>query len=665
MDNNLKKYLSTIVDDGLEKNYWFMTKQTMSDFYFIFTIAKVIETYQTNKKSNENFGMYYSRFFSEDTYLKETYPKQSESENTYRNAIIAEFFGLFKREKTGYDSGVVTPAYKALSRYIKKSTDVLSYKSIVDRQIEKLCLNVNEKVQNYSDLLKIRNFPVMFLYKILFELYKRTGDSTLYYDEFVVFLVRSHNYNTWETTIDLILSYRKNDLDSDSKHNFNKIYNDVTANNIRFDSLFGILTNIEYSKKQDRNYYKIKNSYESIRYIENSIEIFEASKYATCNTPTELIKFLQSDKYFIGNLDVVLDCEKNDTIIENIDEQIVDESKRKHTGVNIILYGVPGAGKSYTIENEYVEVGTKMERVVFHPDYTYSDFVGQILPISQNGDVSYQFMPGPFTKIMKEAYLNPETKYILVIEEINRGNAPAIFGDIFQLLDRDGKKQIKNDEGELVDNKTYCASSYGIINADVARIVYGNEEHEVRIPSNLSIICTMNTSDQNVFTLDTAFQRRWNMRLIENTFKKDTKEEEKFAEKNILDTDVTWEQFCTAINKQILEKNQNLTSSEDKRLGTHFVNIDDLTYDNRELDTAISKVEQRQAKLNNRRFPEKVVKYLWDDAFKFYRDEIFKGEFDSLEKIIKEFAEKQKNERFNIFKDNIKAAIEEIIRKSQ
>lgn len=339
---------------------------------------------------------------------------------------------------------------------------------------------------------------------------------------------------------------------------------------------------------------------------------------------------------------------------EDFNPDEIDESSRKHSGVNIILYGVPGAGKSYAIENEYMEENTKMERVVFHPDYTYSDFVGQILPKSKNGDVSYEFMPGPFTKIMRDAYRTPETDFILVIEEINRGNAPAIFGDIFQLLDRKDNKS--NKEGE---------SSYGIMNADVAKIIYNNEEHEVRIPSNLSIICTMNTSDQNVFTLDTAFQRRWNMRLIENSFKKDTPEEKAFAEKPILDSEVTWEQFCDAINKQILEKNQNLTSSEDKRLGTHFVSIEDLTYDENELNDSIAASLRRQAKLKNRRFPEKVIKYLWDDAFKFYRDEIFKGEFDSLEKIIKEFAEKQKNDRFNIFKDSIKAAIEEISKKSQ
>lgn len=342
-----------------------------------------------------------------------------------------------------------------------------------------------------------------------------------------------------------------------------------------------------------------------------------------------------------------------DSIFEGKEE--IDEKLRLHTGTNIILYGVPGAGKSYTIDTEYTNDNTKKERVVFHPDYTYSDFVGQILPKSEDGNVSYEFIPGPFTKIMRDARYNPTVNYILVIEEINRGNAPAIFGDIFQLLDR-------RSSHNLVDGlDKYGESMYGIYNSDVAKIVYGDSSHEVKIPSNLSIICTMNTSDQNVFTLDTAFQRRWNMRLIENSFRKDTKEEEEFAAQVILDTSVSWERFCETINKFILEKNQNMTSSEDKRLGTHFVNLEDLIIDVNEFNESATSKQRKIARLHNRKFPEKVIKYLWDDAFKFYREEIFNSGYNSLEQIIKAFTTKTKDDRFDIFKDTIKA---DIVKKS-
>lgn len=298
---------------------------------------------------------------------------------------------------------------------------------------------------------------------------------------------------------------------------------------------------------------------------------------------------------------------------------------RKCGGTNIILYGVPGAGKSWTIKNEYCDDKDCMERLVFHPDYTYSDFVGQILPkVADDGSVSYEFVAGPFTKLLRKAFMNPEKMYYLIIEEVNRGNAPAIFGDIFQLLDRD-----KNG-----------ASEYEITNADIAKIVYLDDTHKVSIPSNMSILCTMNTSDQNVFTLDTAFQRRWNMRLIKNRFHAED-EEKKFAGTKILDTDVTWEHFFTEINRIILSKNIRMTSSEDKRLGTHFVSIEDLDYgDGNEKQIS--------------RFPEKVLKYLWDDAFKFTKEDVFDLEnVKSLEDVIDLFLSSSGNKRFLVFKENI------------
>lgn len=315
--------------------------------------------------------------------------------------------------------------------------------------------------------------------------------------------------------------------------------------------------------------------------------------------------------------------ESCDISCKNKVEKIVNE--RLKGGRNIILYGVPGAGKSWTIKHEYCNDDERLERIIFHPDYTYSDFVGQILPkIKEDSSVSYEFTPGPFTNLLKKAYSKPEEEYFLIIEEINRGNAPAIFGDIFQLLDR-------NKDG---------ASEYEITNTDIANIIYGDKNQKVSIPSNMNIICTMNTSDQNVFTLDTAFQRRWQMRLIKNEFIND-ENEANFAKTKILDTEVTWEHFVTSINEIILSKNFGITSSEDKRLGTHFVSGEDLKYNEN---------DEKQ----NSRFPEKVLKYLWDDAFKFTREDIFDlNNVPMLENIIKKFVTSTKNDRLKVFKENI------------
>lgn len=357
---------------------------------------------------------------------------------------------------------------------------------------------------------------------------------------------------------------------------------------------------------------------------------------------------------------------------QNTGIQLTDlEDRRVSSGSNVLLYGVPGSGKSWTIEHEYCKKGTNVERLVFHPDYTYSDFIGQILPnVDEEGQVSYKFTPGPFTNILHDAYNDPEKEYILIIEEINRGNAPAIFGEVFQLLDRKTELREVDDDGYPVGT-----SEYGITNANVAKIVYGDARHKVRIPSNLSIIGTMNTSDQNVFTLDTAFQRRWEMRLIENNFEH---VDRSLADAEILDTGVTWQTFCTEINSIIVGNNARMTSAEDKRLGAYFVHLKDLMYNDKmgnlsdgEYD-ALRKKEQsgtitetekdrlyaiRSAMKQNRKFPEKVIKYLWDDAFKFNREIVFETTtYQSLEQVIRVFMYAEKINRFSMFKENVRNA---------
>lgn len=337
--------------------------------------------------------------------------------------------------------------------------------------------------------------------------------------------------------------------------------------------------------------------------------------------------------------DTDTDAGVDETIAET--PQTVDETTRNTDGENVLLYGVPGAGKSWTIDHEYCDDDDLMERLVFHPDYMYSDFVGQILPVVRDDKVRYEFVPGPFVKILKKAYWNPTKSYYLIIEEINRGNAPAIFGEVFQLLDRKSKDS---------DGFRRGTSEYGITNANIAREVYGNEDAKVRIPGNLSIIGTMNTSDQNVFTLDTAFQRRWIMRMIPNSF-----EDHDFADTHILDTDVSWQQFCEAINDEILRRN-NITSSEDKRLGAYFVAAEDLVL--HDIPDGVSGIEKKRIEHRNARFAEKVIKYLWDDAFKFSHAETFDTrKYNSLELVIEGFMKTRGNNRFRVYHENLRKMI--------
>lgn len=293
---------------------------------------------------------------------------------------------------------------------------------------------------------------------------------------------------------------------------------------------------------------------------------------------------------------------------------------------NFLLYGVPGCGKSFYVEKHYeskVEEGFTI-RVVFHPDYTYSDFVGQVMPIlktipNEQGEdekkLQYEFVPGPFTQILQTAYLEPEKQCLLIIEELNRGNAPAIFGEIFQLLDR-------NDNGE---------SKYGIYNADIAKYAYTDltkydgwqeeavAKESIKLPPNLTIVATMNTSDQNVFTMDTAFQRRWQMKHIPNRFTGESLDEKTInhVTKHLPNSEISWGAFAQTINKKMHTANLGFGGTEDKSLGVYFATDNDL-------DDA-------------ERFAEKVLKYLWDDAFKLGRKELFNDCSQGLSAVIEAY----------------------------
>lgn len=322
----------------------------------------------------------------------------------------------------------------------------------------------------------------------------------------------------------------------------------------------------------------------------------------------------------------------------NIRDVSYDSSNRIVGAQNILLYGAPGVGKSYAISSEYCSDEDMMIRVVFHPEYSYADFVGQIQPVLESGSVVYKFIPGPFTDALMLALQHPASSCYLVIEELNRGQAPAIFGEIFQLLDRREKTDGNRLAGE---------SLYGVTSRQIAEYLFGDPMKKIRIPANLNIIATMNTSDQNVFTLDTAFQRRWNMRYIENDF---TSVPHK--DSPILGSDVTWMHFAKTINDVIVSSNSGVDVSEDKRLGRYFVRPQDLACVNEEhMENVDEAMQQRPV---NMCFAEKVVKYLWDDAFRYSRADLFDlDNVNTLDEAIAKFNGSSGNDRFRIFNSTV------------
>lgn len=310
-----------------------------------------------------------------------------------------------------------------------------------------------------------------------------------------------------------------------------------------------------------------------------------------------------------GNNEIELSNEKVEVPLFSFKESPITD------GQNLIVYGTPGCGKSYYVEHTLLDGYLKDNyiRTTFYQDYTNTDFVGQILPVVEGDKVTYKFNPGPFTLALEQAIRKPNERIALVIEELNRGSAASIFGDIFQLLDRK--------EG---------VSEYGITNVNIINYLKEKFEgvytfKEIRLPGNLSIYATMNTSDQNVFTLDTAFKRRWKFKKLINEFAKD----HKFKDKYIPGADITWEELVNDINEYILECSSGL-NSEDKQLGVYFVDENGMRKE---------KVDASDPEAVNA-FAYKVLEYLWSDVAKFDRNKWFADGIKSLDELVKEYKEK-------------------------
>ncbi|MFH0373228.1 AAA family ATPase [Streptococcus sp. A22] len=508
---------------------------------------------------------------------------------THRALRVAAFFGLITMTSNSYNTAQISPTFYEIKELCDGNFEKIGlYKDIVQRQIEKMFISSSID-EEYKGIRKdFRLFPVMFLYKILIELGKATGDYSISINEYRYLVATSKKYEDYLNTLILIMLSRE----------------DITVNSVlekyrmKFDNrliqaLKQLQTLVIDNEKISIPVYQIEN-------VKNKVYQFEKLN----------VESVSDEKYlgFLASTQSLLESEFNP---ENQNDEITKTNNRKVGGENILFYGVPGSGKSHAIDSKYGK--ERMYRVVFHPDYMNTDFIGQILPtIKEDETISYEFKPGPFTKVMRKAYEDSVNMYYLIIEEINRGNAPAIFGEIFQLLDR-------TDSGE---------SKYSVVNYDISKAIFDNENIPIKIPSNLTILATMNTSDQNVFTLDTAFQRRWTMKMILNDINKAEHKNVKIS-----DTSVTWGLFNKVINELIISSNTSMLSSEDKRLGAYFISPSDLSRDDVE-----------------KRFSEKVVKYLWDDAFKFSRDKLFNTtSYKSLEDIIVGFLSKKADERFIIF----------------
>ena len=391
-------------------------------------------------------------------------------------------------------------------------------------------------------------------------------------------------------------------------------YSELTVRNYIY-QLVNIGKFIEFNKKYDNNIFKVTNisEYEIIKkYIINHEKFEELNLKSNRGLKSALDRYGE----FLSEMNE-----------KNVQEEVIEINYMTKLNTkfdrNRILFGAPGTGKSYTLNKEKTDLlknGGKFERVTFHPDYSYAHFVGTYKPVSnESGEISYEYVPGPFMRTyvaaMKSANSDNPKPYLLIIEEINRANVAGVFGDVFQLLDRNAENISEYPIQTSEDMRKYLAKELGGASA-----LYT----EIKIPDNMFIWATMNSADQGVYPMDTAFKRRWNF-----TYLGINDNEEGILGKEIslgsgdYERKVEWNELRKAINIELLEE---CKVNEDKLLGPYFVAKNCLDVNERFVEV----------------FKNKIIMYLFDDAAKHKRSVIFSGsETNNIySEICKEFDEK-------------------------
>lgn len=303
--------------------------------------------------------------------------------------------------------------------------------------------------------------------------------------------------------------------------------------------------------------------------------------------------------------------------------------KDKIKSYNRIIFGAPGTGKSFELKHEaeftkkngslYPDTTKKedridlafpennIERVTFHPDYSYGQFVGSYKPVSDDdGRIRYEYVPGPFMRTLVKALeggKNGESaeKFLLIVEEINRAKVAAVFGDMFQLLDR-------TDTGDSV----YEIQASEDVRRYLARELGGTKDNytSIKIPNNMYIWATMNSADQGVFPMDTAFKRRWEFTYIGINEKDDKISIDKLPVKNSDGNEIKWNILRKSINNMLLKE---CKVNEDKLLGPFFISGE-------VFKNATSNPDEFFNAFNS-----KVLMYLFEDAGKMHQKKLFAG----------------------------------------
>lgn len=356
----------------------------------------------------------------------------------------------------------------------------------------------------------------------------------------------------------------------------------------------------------------------------------------------------------LSNKDITFVNENDIVKNSSMDQRTIDKPHQR------IFFGAPGTGKSYELNKEAQEYfGDEYERVTFHPNYMYGNFVGAYKPfpkILKNKDgsiktdsdgniqetITYEYIPGVLMKQLVKALENTNRNYLLLIEEINRANVATVFGDIFQLLDRNEMGESEYFIATSKELQEYLVKAFKDV--ELSKEVSEKLKKDfsrLYLPNNLYIWATMNSADQGVMPMDTAFRRRWEFKYLGINNAADANKEDFANYKfkiNSTET-VKWDEFRRELNKKL----SSLNIPEDKLIGPYFISKSIL--EGTDLDRLTETIKN------------KVLMYLYEDAAKAFRSSLFaEGKYSTYSEVCNYFDENA----LSLFKGNLEVETEEI-----
>lgn len=522
----------------------------------------------------------------------------------YRALRVAAFFGLITMKTSSYADAYITDTYHEIAERCQGEFEKTElYADIIERQIEKIYLSSSIDEACSGVRREYRLYPVMLLYKVLLELGRATGSYAVSMTEYRYLLATTKKYEDFLDTLLLIKLLRREQGANAAFESYRMKFDNRLIQALKqLDTL--VVGKDEIALKEER-----------IPELAHKLHVFEKNPNA----------FVTEDYLaFLGSVRSLFDLPAEKTA-ERTGETEEETKRKRHvffTGYqsklprNYIFFGAPGTGKSYKLNQEkekLLAAGGDYERVTFHPNYSYANFVGTYKPVSVEGgdgqeNITYRYVPGPFMRMLVKALKNSKSNhimpYLLLIEEINRANTAAVFGEVFQLLDRDEKNISEYGIQTSEDMRKYLAKELGGVPEDYS---------EIRLPDNLFLWATMNSADQGVYPMDTAFKRRWEFAYIGVDLEEDAADykiplgmgEQRYY--------VRWNELRKGINR-ILSQECNV--NEDKLLGPFFIS-------KQVLENATGDVSGEDRFI--RAFESKVIMYLFEDAVKMSPAKVFRG----------------------------------------